>query len=72
MPCIGDEPLPSMSVRVNGTEQVILGRVPVTGEVEKTGRAMVCNATLVVNLEAHEAPCHAVVISMGAVAILAG
>lgn len=33
---------------------------------------MVCNATFVVNFEAHKAPCHAMVIGMGAVAIVAG
>ena len=32
--------------------------VRITGKVEKTGSAMISNAALVVNLEAHEAPGH--------------
>lgn len=38
--------------------------VRVTGKVEKTSRAMIGNATLVVDLETHEAPRHGMLIEM--------
>lgn len=38
--------------------------VRVTGKIEETSRSMVSNATLVVDLETHEAPRHRMLVRM--------